>query len=455
MNFQDPDDIIRLDVDASDGMQCVNEIDRLVNKRRGFKASYSQAINSLASLVNATRGPNGTFDRTPGTMEAIQRQRTRLETRFEKLQTLNNRCLELVPAPFQNDQGELTAEEVTTLTETFVTESNNAQAKFNQAVEAMGKLMIDMLPGNVPVAAAVAQPQTIKTIEGLKPNFTLSFDNSPSELRNWLTQYKAYHDASHLNALEIPQQQAFMRNSIHPDVWTAIQQKIDNNTRIFTNPANLEEESCEFHIEEAFTIRYPLITRRYKFFTYQRKGNQTFTNYYAQLRQLALAAQLETMGRDDYLIYRIICGLNDSSTVDKLLAIPTADFNLEEVHRVATNCEAASNYSTIAPHSNSGNVTRQTSTGKKSQSTGNAKLTALKQQGKCIRCGRKAHDSGETCPHRSSKCHNCGTIGHISPVCSKPQKQTSSEPKTPQCPTCQPNYTNFTYGISSALPTSV
>ena len=71
MNFQDPDDIIRLDVDTSDGTQCVNEIDRLVNKRRGFKASYSQAINSLASLVIATRDADGNFDRTPGTMKAI------------------------------------------------------------------------------------------------------------------------------------------------------------------------------------------------------------------------------------------------------------------------------------------------------------------------------------------------------------------------------------------------
>ena len=50
------------------------------------------------------------------------------------------------------------------------------------------------------------------------------------------------------------------------------------------------------------------------------------------------------MGRNEYLIFRIISGINDPASVDKLLSIPQADFNLEEVHRVAVACEAAKNY---------------------------------------------------------------------------------------------------------------
>ena len=51
------------------------------------------------------------------------------------------------------------------------------------------------------------------------------------------------------------------------------------------------------------------------------------------------------MGQKEYLMFRIIAGINDPSSVDKLLSIPQADFNLEEVHRVAVACEAAKNYS--------------------------------------------------------------------------------------------------------------
>ena len=50
------------------------------------------------------------------------------------------------------------------------------------------------------------------------------------------------------------------------------------------------------------------------------------------------------MGQKEYLIFRIIAGINDPTSVDKLLSIPQTDFNLEEVHIVAVACEAAKNY---------------------------------------------------------------------------------------------------------------
>ena len=118
-------------------------------------------------------------------------------------------------------------------------------------------------------------------------------------------------------------------------------------TRVFKNDLALDEESCQKFIEDAFQIRYPLLMRRYRFFTYQRQGNQTFTNFYGNLIELANAAQLENMTQSDYLIYRIIAGINDSTAVDKLLSIPLADFTLEEVHRVGVTCESAKNYSGI------------------------------------------------------------------------------------------------------------
>ena len=62
------------------------------------------------------------------------------------------------------------------------------------------------------------------------------------------------------------------------------------------------------------------------------------------------------MGQNDYLIFRVIAGIND--TADKLLAIPQSDFTLEEVNRVAVACEAAKNYSGL--HNRSQNVSHKT-----------------------------------------------------------------------------------------------
>ena len=50
---------------------------------------------------------------------------------------------------------------------------------------------------------------------------------------------------------------------------------------------------------------------------------------------------------NDYLTFRVIAGLNDPKSVDKILSIPAQDFTLEEVNRVAVACETAKNYSSL------------------------------------------------------------------------------------------------------------
>ena len=113
-----------------------------------------------------------------------------------------------------------------------------------------------------------------------------------------MAQFKAYYEASRLHILPAQQQHAYLRCNLHPDVWIAIQERITLTTRIFKNDLQLDEDSCEKLIEDTFQVRYPLIMRRYRFFTFERKGNQTFTNFYGRLIELASAAQLEKMGRN-------------------------------------------------------------------------------------------------------------------------------------------------------------
>ena len=115
---------------------------------------------------------------------------------------------------------------------------------------------------------------------------------------------------------------------------------------VFRNLAH-PEDSCESIIEEAFQVRYPLIMRRFNFFKYERKGTQTYSDFHAKLQEMATAANLENLDMNDYFLFRLIVGLNDPKTVDKILSIPATDFNLEEVHRVAVQCESARNYTSL------------------------------------------------------------------------------------------------------------
>ena len=445
------DEIFR-DIDENNDDAVQAEIQRLTRSKRGYKAAFTRSANAMDSLINASSS-NGNLDRSKSTQEAIARERERLESRYEKLQNVQTRIYRLNTAEDQDD--------------VYTKHIDEIADRYQNIIEELGALMIELLPQQSNNGTQQAHGN-VRPVAALQPSFQLSFDNSPTEKAHWIEQFRSYYEASNLNQLEIPEQQAFLRQGVHPDVWTAISQQISPGTGIFHDPDDLEEDSCESLLEDAFTIRYPIILRRFKFFTYKRKGTQTFTNFYAKLRELAAAAQLEHMRQNDYLIYRIMVGINDPPTVDKLLAIPNQDFSLDEVHRVATSCEAAKNYSGLADHDSiSRNVSNQTQNfktpakqrkgnGEKNATemsykdfqhlTGASKITALREHGLCVRCGQEMHPDEEKCPHQSTQCHNCGSTGHISVVCSKSNTRFNPHSRNQAHQTSVTNHTFATFG---------
>ena len=418
--YQDPDDIFR-DINLDNQDDIDEENSRLIKKRTGYRSNFTLSVNSINNLITASRFDNGTVNKSQANKEALQRSREKLEVRYEKLQTLNNRQL-VITQDDETDEREAGF---------YQKNIDNAAERYNQTIRDLAKLEEALQPqphwnDNL---NHNEQPNQLKPIQALKPSFILSFDNSPTELAAWGTQFLSYFDASRLQNLPVPQQQAFLRQGLHPDVWSSIQHKINNQTPVFHNPFALEEESCQGFIEEAFQIQYPLIMRRYELFTYKRQGNQTFTNFYAKLKEQAGAAQLDQMDMNDYLIFLVIAGVNDMKIKDKILSIPRKEFNLAEVHRVATACEAAKNYSIISSDSAKNPVqiankvsvrkTLKKSKFQDSNVVGSSKIEAMKDQGLCIRCTMPMHNADEKCPHLKTDCHYCGAIGHIKKACSQ------------------------------------
>ena len=427
-DYQEPDDIFR-DIDLEDQDVIDEENARLIKKRKGYRSNFTLSINSINNLITASRFDSGAVDKSQGNREALQRAREKLEVRYEKLQALNNRQLVITQdeEPYVKQAG------------TYQGNIDNAAERYNQVIRDLAKLneAIQPQPNWNDNNHHNEQPNQLKPIQALKPSFILSFDNSPTELATWGTQFLSYFEASKLQNLPVTQQQAFLRQGLHPDVWSSIQHKINNQTPVFHNPFALEEESCQGFIEEAFQIQYPLIMRRYELFTYKRQGNQTFTNFYAKLKEQAGAAQLDQMDMNDYLIFLVIAGVNDMKIKDKILSIPRKEFNLEEVHRVASACEAAKNHSILSSDSAKNSVQianqipfRKTLRKPKFQNSdivGTAKIEAMKNQNLCIRCTMPRHNSDEKCPHLKTNCHLCGAIGHIQKACSQnPMKITEN-----------------------------
>ena len=430
----DQDDIIR-NIDLESEEECATEIERLTRKRRGLKAAFTEYINIVDRLMKASQGDENRINKSEDNRIAIQRAFEKLELRYEKLQKLNHRVFEI----------NLVADDEEAFQE-IITLANNA---YLQRVDEYGRLRIAMLPNpNQQGAAGLPEGRHLRPVEALKPSFSLSFDNSPTELSTWLSQFKSYFEASRLQNLPLDQQQAFLRQGLAPDLWTVIKQRINIQTQIFKNQLQPEEESCESVIEAQFQVRYPLIMRRYRFFTYERKGNQTYSDFYAKLQELATAANLENLEMNDYLCFRVIAGMNDSKIVDKILSIPAQDFNLEEINRVAVACEAARNYSSLNSRNVSNKVFDKKNSYQKPSSTQD-KLKALKQQGKCVRCGKNNHSKGETCPHKSTVCHKCGIKGHISPVCAQSNPKSKARVVSQ---TKQANQSNYTFAGATHGP---
>ena len=424
----DPDDIIRV-IDLDSANDCDAEIKRLIRSRKGYKAAFTEYINICERLLAASLNADGTkYNSSKENLLKLDRAFEKLELRYEKLQKLNLRILALNHKEEDSD--------------TYQKVVDKTAESYMKKIDDLGELRIQMLPDpNMPQGAAGnGGGQTLRTVDALKPGFQLSFDNSPTELSTWLSLFRSFFEASRLHILPIDQQQAFLRQGLSPEVWTVIKNQLNLEMRVFKNPAHPHEDSCESIIEEAFQVRYPLIMRRFNFFKYERKGSQTYSDFHAKLQELATAANLENLDMNDYFLYKLIVGLNDPKTIDKILSIPSQDFNLEEVHRVAVQCETARNYSSL--QNNSSNLTNQnnpnSNSSNKKPPSGQDKLKALKQQGKCVRCGKQAHKKGSECPHKNTTCHKCGTKGHISPVCAK---GGSNSGKNNQKKANQANYT--------------
>ena len=120
----DPDDIIR-QVDEADQAAVNREIQRLNKKRSNFKGSFTRSVNSLKVLITNAKGENETFDRTA--TEPINRERDKLEIRYERLQRLHDRMYDLV-----TNQGDLA---------TINDQRTESETLYNQSIKSIGTLV--------------------------------------------------------------------------------------------------------------------------------------------------------------------------------------------------------------------------------------------------------------------------------------------------------------------------
>ena len=197
----DPDDIYR-ELDEENEDACAAEITRLKHKRKGLRSTFTEILNIIDRLITASRGADNRINKSEDNKVSLLRAFEKLEKRYDKLQRLNRRIfsINLVEA---DDAG-------------YQEAIDTALNSYTLRIDNLGALRIAMLP-NPNQQGAVGthvQGHNLRPVEALKPSFSLSFDNSPTELSTWLSQFRSYYEASRLHTLDLGQQQAFLRSNL-------------------------------------------------------------------------------------------------------------------------------------------------------------------------------------------------------------------------------------------------
>ena len=162
----DVDDIYREINEASED-EVAEEITRLKRKRKGFRSAFTEILNIIDRLIEASIGADHRVNKSEDNRLAIQRASEKLERRYDKLQKLNHRIhgINLTEADDAGYQGSI----------------DEALKAFTTRIDNLGHLHNAMLP-NPNQQGAGGTGHILRPVEALKPSFSLSFDNSPTEL---------------------------------------------------------------------------------------------------------------------------------------------------------------------------------------------------------------------------------------------------------------------------------
>ena len=260
-----------------------------------------------------------------------------------------------------------------------------------------------------PPPAPAVPPRQVKEATGLKPT-KLSLEQSPAELRIWMEQYEAYHEASNFNLLAGHQQRAYFGSCLDPLLYAKVKEGIIGDVPVFTEAHDDDDEenpppSCMSLLQAEFDLHYPLFLRRHKFFQCKQEKNQPFSDFAVKLRQLGDECDLEEMGTNELYVHRYIGGVTDEKLRDKFLRESEPTYaSLRAIARAHES--AAASAKALEP--------------KQAEAATAGEPGKPKKTPRCYRCGVTGHIKPD-CQRKEDEftCNGCGGKGHVDSVCPK------------------------------------
>ena len=406
----------------------------LIGRLKSLKGWLTQTINSCDNLTAMPHSvANESFLKA-----RLEASISDLDGRFEKV----NDCLrELEAKEFDQENNDERKQRELSYVNTRTQVAKSHHECLNRLFEALSEL------DTIAEANATSQPLSLNISQGgagsegylkiqatLKP-FVLEKTSSPQQFRQWIEQFKAFYQASKLDSLDTVSQQAFFRKSVSPELISVLESKIGATTPIFEDSNLPGSDSCVGLLENEFLLRYPLVARRFKFFSLAQAKDETFMEFLAKIKSHGNLASLETLGIEGLYVYKAIIGINDDYGQLREKILQLDELSMSSVERIARSYESAqSTIREIGAGAKSGareaSTVYRTKTGSGYRSvrhdsveqlpncsglTPKQRVELMKNEGFCQSCGK--HKVGQNCWAMQATCYDCGDLGHLSYLC--------------------------------------
>ena len=391
-------------------METKQEVEKSLN---GYKAARTRVYREAERLIPSVRDtPNTLLIRDMERLgDKIGHYRNVLEAGYMRLEVLDAAQYKTYDAAI----------------ETLYNETNE---KLDEVYQVIMTARQSIAPPTAPsyaaaaaAAAAAGRPTKVRPDEVLKPA-VLTLDYMPEEMRTWMTGFRAFYTSSEFEKVGVAQQQAYLMICLNHTLQNRLREEIEPDTPVLPDRANPNAKSCLGLIEQEFVRKYPIFLRRLRFFKYDQKPGQLFSDYAAKLRKIGDEAELARVGPNELYIYRFFTGCKDEELLTKFLDLGICDLDrLREVYRIYEQSGVALK----ALGAGGGNKASQASGGgggggggRRHDSRQRKDRSESKNRGKkekkCHRCGKTNHEPRD-CPQKDATCHYCKGKGHIRPVC--------------------------------------
>jgi len=153
--------------------------------------------------------------------------------------------------------------------------------------------------GNVAAAATTA----------IRPP-TLTFDNSPSEFREWKERLVAYFMQANIINVAPDVQQTYFYPLLDAKVAAQVRAATDRDLLVMDRN-DPQRRTCMSQLERVFEQRNPVTLRRRRWLEHKRKPNERYADWLAKLIEMMEESDVDNFGADELRVFSIISNVSD------------------------------------------------------------------------------------------------------------------------------------------------